>query len=279
MLTCRQRKNGLRIDLLSDDYLTVKSSTYLWKDSIESPAMIKKNGVYFMFGSKLTGWDPNDNVYSTATQISGPWSSWKTFADSGSKTYTSQTNFILPLGDNAMYMGDRWVSSNLMRSTYVWLPLTLSGTTASMKNAVNWVPNVQSGSASSGPSENSYEGESAQLSGGAKTVSCSGCSGQSSAGYVGGDNNGVVTFSEVQSSATTRTTIRIKYLNGDSSQRFADVSVNGGAAQRVAFLPSGGSDPVSSSLHADLKAGSNTIKVSMSGSWGPDIDRLMVPSS
>lgn len=29
-------------------------------------------------------------------------------------------------------MGDRWVSSNLMRSTYVWLPLTISGTTASM---------------------------------------------------------------------------------------------------------------------------------------------------
>lgn len=67
-----QRKNGLRINLLSDDYLTVKSSTYQWKEKIESPAMIKKNGVYFMFGSKLTGWDPNDNVYSTATKISGP---------------------------------------------------------------------------------------------------------------------------------------------------------------------------------------------------------------
>lgn len=107
--------------------------------------MIKKNGVYFMFGSKLTGWDPNDNVYSTATKISGPWSSWKTFADSGSKTYTSQTNFILPLGDGAVYMGDRWIKDNLMRSTYIWLPLQISGTTATMKNAVNWVPNVQTG--------------------------------------------------------------------------------------------------------------------------------------
>lgn len=275
-----QRKNGLRIDLLSDDYLSVKSSTYLWKDSIEAPAMIKKNGVYFMFGSKLTGWDPNDNVYSTASKISGPWSSWKTFADSGSKTYTSQTNFILPVGDNAMYMGDRWVKDNLMRSTYVWLPLQISGTTATMKNAVNWVPDVSSGSMTSGPSENSYEGESATLSGGAKTVSCSGCSGKNAAGYIGGSETGTAMFASVSSSATTRTTIRVKYLNGDKSQRFADVSVNGGASQRIAFLPSGGSDPDSSSLHADLKSGMNTIKISMSGgSWGPDVDRLMVPSS
>ncbi|ORY11419.1 galactan 1,3-beta-galactosidase [Clohesyomyces aquaticus] len=278
-LLTEDRKNGLRIDLLSDDYLTVKASTYLWKDSIEAPAMIKKNGVYFMFGSKLTGWDPNDNVYSTATKISGPWSSWKGFADSGSKTYVSQTNYILPIGDNAIYMGDRWVSSNLMRSTYVWLPLQISGTTASMKNAVNWVPNVSSGSPTSGPSEASYEGESAQLSGGAKAVSCSGCSGSNVAGYIGGSTTGSALFASVSSSATTRSTIRIKYRNGDSSQRFADVSVNGGAVQRIAFLPNSGSDPDSSSLHADLKSGTNTVKISMTGSWGPDIDRLMVPSS
>lgn len=135
-----------------------------------------------MFGSTLSGWDPNDNKYSTATNIAGPWSAWKTFADSGSKTYSSQTNYILPVGNNFMYMGDRWVSSNLMRSTYVWLPLTISGTTASMKNAVNWIVDANSGSMTSGPSENTYEGESATMSGGAKTVSCSGCSGSNAAG-------------------------------------------------------------------------------------------------
>lgn len=145
-LLTEDRKNGLRIDLLADDYLSVKQSTYLWKESIESPAIVKKNGVYFMFGSKLTGWDPNDNVYSTATSLAGPWSAWKTFADSGSNTYASQTTFILPVGDNAVYLGDRWVSSNLMRSTYIWLPLQLSGTTATMKNAVNWVIDPNSGS-------------------------------------------------------------------------------------------------------------------------------------
>lgn len=242
--------------------------------------MVKKNGVYFMFGSKLTGWDPNDNVYSTATKITGPWSSWKTFADSGSNTYASQTNFILPVGDNFMYMGDRWVKDNLMRSTYIWLPLQISGTTATMKNAVNWVPNVSSGSMTSGPSENSYEGESAQLSGGAKAISCSGCSGKSAAGYIGGSTSGSVYFANVNSAATTRTTIRIKHLNGDNSQRFADISVNGGPEQRIAFLPHDGNVPASSSLHADLRSGDNSIRFSLSGGgWGPDIDRLLVPTS
>ncbi|KAF2198012.1 Arabinanase/levansucrase/invertase [Delitschia confertaspora ATCC 74209] len=278
-LLTEDRKNGLRINLLSDDYLTVKSSTYLWKDSIEAPALLKKNGVYFMFGSKLTGWDPNDNVYSTATKLSGPWSAWKGFADSGSKTYKSQTNFVLPFGDSAIYMGDRWVSSNLMRSTYVWLPLSISGTTASMKNAVNWIPNISAGSTSSGPTENSYEGETAQLSGGAKSIACSSCSGKNAAGYIGGSNAGAVYFANVSGSVAARTTIRIKYMNGDKSERFADVSVNGGSAQRVAFLPGSGGEPDSSVLNVDLKAGENTVRVGMQEGWGPDVDRLMVPIS
>lgn len=231
-----------------------------------------------MFASQLTGWDPNDNYYSTSTSLSGPWSAWKKFADSGSNTYASQTTFVLPVGDQFMYMGDRWHSGNLMRSTYIWLPLKIEGTTASMKNSVNWVLDAQSGSMTSGPSENQYEGEAAALSGGAKAQSCSGCSGGQAAGYVGGSTAGAVLFSNVQSSATTRTTLRIKHLNGDSSQRFADVAVNG-KAQRVAFLPHGGGDPGSAVVHVDLKQGSNEVKISNSGSWGPDVDRIMVPQS
>ena len=161
----------------------------------------------------------------------------------------------------------------------MWLPLTLSGTTASMKNAVNWVPNVGAGTTSSGPAEGSYEGEAGTLSGGAKSVSCSGCSGKNSAGYIGGDQSGAVLFNNVTSSVATRTTIRVKYLNGDKGERFADVSVNGGPAQRVGFLGTAGNDPSSSSLNVDLKAGTNTIRIGGSGGWGPDVDRLMVPDS
>ncbi|KAF1943383.1 Arabinanase/levansucrase/invertase [Clathrospora elynae] len=277
-LLTEDRQNGLRINALSADYLTVSMNVFTWKEKYEAPALIKKNGVYFMFASQLSGWDPNDNYYSTASSLSGPWSGWKKFADSGSNTYASQTTFVLPVGDQFMYMGDRWVSSNLMRSTYVWLPLKIDATTASMKNQVNWVIDPSSGTSNPGPSENLYEGEAATLSNGAKSQACAGCSGGKDAGYIGGTSSGAATFSNVQSSATTRTTLRIKHMNGDSSQRYADVSVNG-KTQRVAFLPNGGADPASSVVHVDLKQGGNEVKISTVGTWGPDLDRVMTPQS
>lgn len=63
-LLTEDRPNGLRINALTADYLntTGSSSVYLWNRSIESPAILKQGGYYFMFGSLLTGWDANDNV-------------------------------------------------------------------------------------------------------------------------------------------------------------------------------------------------------------------------
>ncbi|KAI0009914.1 galactan 1,3-beta-galactosidase [Xylariaceae sp. FL0662B] len=283
-LLTEDRENGLRIDALSDDYLNVTEAVYLWETSIEAPAVLKRGATYFMFGSRLTGWDANDNVYSTASAPSGPWSDWATFADPGSNTYDSQTTFVLPLGDDgALYLGDRWVSSNLMRSTYVWLPLDISGTSASMANRVSWTPDVAAGTWVSAPSgETSAEAEDAELANGAEAVGCSKCSGGSTVGDVGGGAGGTVTFAGVRSDADARSTVRIRYQNGDSAQRFANVSANGGAAQLVAFLPTAdGNTPGTSVLHADLKAGdANTVVVGTSdGSWGPDVDCIVVPSS
>lgn len=282
-LLTEDRVNGLRIEALTSDYLNVTSNVYLFAD-YEAPAMVKKNGYYFLFASHLSGWDPNDNAYVYAKNLSGPWSSWATFATAGSNTYTSQTNFILPVSDSlTMYLGDRWVSSNLMASTYVWLPLTFSGTTVTMANYVNWIPNVASGGAwTAGPTENDPEGEAATLSGGASVVTCSGCSGGQAAGYIGGSAGGKVTFSGVPSSATTTTTIRIKYENGDSAQRYANVTC-GGVAHNVAFLPtaSGQGAPGSSVVNCALTSGSaNTVVITQTnGAYGPDVDRIMVPVS
>lgn len=265
---------------MTADYTDVAGSTYLWKDHIEAPALVKLQGRYYMFGSHLTGWDANDNVYSTSTSLTSGWSAWQTFADAKSNTYNSQTTYVLDYGGgNVMYMGDRWVSKNLQASTYVWLPLSVSGSKVTMKNYVSWVPNLDAATAWAGPpDETSYEGEKAAYSGGAKDVSCSGCSGAKAAGYVGGDGPGKVSFSGVRSDAGGLTTVRIKYNNGDSKPRYAQVTVNGGTPVRVAFEPNSG-DPASSSLNVELKAGSaNTIVFEgVSGGWGPDIDRLMVP--
>jgi hypothetical protein len=253
---------------------------YLWSELIESPAILKRDGYYFMFGSHLTGWNPNDNVYSYATSLSGPWSSWRNFATVGTNTYTSQTSYILPFGDSAIYMGDRWVSSNLMRSTYIWLPLQISGTTVTMQDHVNWSPNAAAGTWAAGPIETQQEGEAAALSSGAVTISCSACSGSSAAGYIGGPPKGTVQFSGISSQATTRTTIRLKHQNGDATQRYATVTCNG-VSQEISFLPTGGGStaPGSSSLHCNLNAGTgNALTITTNdGSWGPDIDRIFVP--
>jgi hypothetical protein len=233
-----------------------------------------------MFASRLSGWDPNDNLYSTASSLSGPWSAWQLFAPQGSKTFNSQTTYILPVGrDTAIYMGDRWIGKNLMRSTYVWLPLHISGRKASLENHAHWSLDIGTGSWVAGAkSEVSYEAEAAVLNGGARVMNCSGCSGGKVAGYVGGPSNGSVLFSAVNSNGGGRRTVRIMYANGDKTQRFTEVSANGGMGQRVAFLPSSdGATPATSIVHLDLKEGLNTIRISANEkSWGPDLDRIII---
>ncbi|KAH7400259.1 glycoside hydrolase family 43 protein [Cadophora sp. MPI-SDFR-AT-0126] len=282
-LLTEDRANGLRIDRLSDDYLTVLSPVYLWPElySYEASAIYKNGNTYFMFASHQSGWDPNDNVYCTATSLTGPWSAWKTFATAGSNTYSSQTGAVVSINGVVMYMGDRWMKNNLMTSTYVWLPLELSGTTATMADRVNWILNISAGTWSAGPSETTPEAESSTntLANGAKSLACSGCSGTTDIGYIGGSPGGTLTFTNVTSSVATTSTIRIKYINGDSTQRYANVVVNG-VGTVVAFVPTVGSTPLSSTLTVPLNKGVNTIRFeAYNGGWGPDIDRLMVPIS
>jgi hypothetical protein len=108
------------------------------------------------------------------------------------------------------------------------------------------------------------------LSNGAKIVTCTGCSGGKSVGYLGGSGDGTLEIGNIVSGSSTTATIRLQYANGDSSQRYANVSVNG-KSQIVAFLPSrNGNAPFTSTLHASLEKGdSNTITFSAyEEGWG-----------
>ncbi|KAJ5998165.1 hypothetical protein N7499_005456 [Penicillium canescens] len=279
-LLSEDRPNGLRIDRLTDDYTNVTSNTYLWPQHIEAPAIYKKDGVYFIFGSQLTGWATNDNKYSTATNLKGPWSAWADFAPAGTNTFNSQTTFILGVGKNVMYMGDRWLSSNLMASTYIWLPLTLSGTTATLTDEESWIISEQQPWTPS-PAKTIPEAESPSntLSKGAVILSCSGCSGGKSVGYLGGTSNGTLQFSGISSNDTSKTTVQVRYENGDTKQRYATVTVNG-KSYVLAFIPStNGNTPFSSTLNVELHAGdSNAITIrGYEEGWGPDVDCLVVP--
>jgi len=146
---------------------------------------------------------------------------------------------------------------------------------------VNWILDIAAGTWSAGPSEATSEGEASSntMTGGAKPLSCSGCSNATDLGYIGGPSpGGTLKIPNISSTVATTTTIRIKYINGDKTQRYANVSVNG-VAYVVAFLPTTGSTPGTSTLTVPLKAGNGNVVEfeAYNIGWGPDIDRLIVP--
>jgi hypothetical protein len=145
-------------------------------------------------------------------------------------------------------MGDRWHSDNLMTTTYVWLPLTISGTTATLHNEVNWILDIAGGTWKAGGTESSFEAEDATntISNGATVASCANYLGANNVGYVDRKPGGTLTIPNVSSSVATNSTIRIHYVNQDKSQRYANV---------VAFLPTSGTAPAVSTLTVPLKAG------------------------
>jgi hypothetical protein len=51
-----QRANGLRIDALSSNYLSVSSAVFLYAQDYEAPALYKSGSTYFMFASHESGW-------------------------------------------------------------------------------------------------------------------------------------------------------------------------------------------------------------------------------
>lgn len=118
---------------LSDDYRSAEAKVLDGLEgSGESPAMFKKDGLYYMLCSGLTSWEKNDNFYFTAPSIEGPWKAQGLFAPEGTLTYNSQTTFVFPLvrGNDTipMFMGDRWsYPHQASAATYVWLPIQVDG--------------------------------------------------------------------------------------------------------------------------------------------------------
>ncbi|WP_405512409.1 RICIN domain-containing protein [Streptomyces canus] len=157
-LLSEDRNNGLRIDKLSADYLSVDSAVTVLggsgSSSVEAPAMVKVNGMYYVFGSHLTGWSLNDNIYATATSLGGPWSSFRNFAAPGTHTYGSQTANVITVqgssGTSYLYAGDRWNTSDLGSSKLIWLPMTIRGTTVNVGQYPTWSLDASAGTWTAG---------------------------------------------------------------------------------------------------------------------------------
>lgn len=117
---------------LSDDYHSIEAKVAHVEGMGESPAMFKKNGLYYLLTSNLTSWERNDNYYFTASSIEGPWEKQGNFCPEGTLTWNSQSTFVFSLKQGhdtiPMYMGDRWsYPHQASAATYVWLPMKAEG--------------------------------------------------------------------------------------------------------------------------------------------------------
>jgi hypothetical protein len=282
-----QINTPLRTTRLTADYLGVTGGVihqFTVGDFREAPAVVRVGNTYFMFTSTTSGWDPNPVRYSTATSMAGPWSAWTNLVPSSNTTYRSQSAYVITVQGSSttsyIYVGDRWQGTSLADSRYVWLPLTLSGTTATMNWYDFWTIDTATGAWAAPPADTgtSYEAEAAAntRNGAAVVQGCSGGSGGQCVGFIGNGSNNWLQINNINVSTAGSRTIRIYYPNADSNYRNASISVNGGSAVTVKFPPT---DNVvrSIGITVNLNAGNNTIRFSNSSAYAPDIDRITVP--
>jgi len=130
-LLSEDRDHGLHIYRLRDDHLGVESVVATLRQQAnpaigyESPTLVNHEGRYFLFGSDLTGWGMNDNMYTSAPALEGPWDEWRPIAPAGTHTFESQVSVVVPVGDGYVYIGDRWDPAHLAESPAVWLPVRI----------------------------------------------------------------------------------------------------------------------------------------------------------
>ncbi len=131
------------ISPLKEDYLSPEEeiNTQMVSQKYEAAAVFKTGETYYGLFSGCTSWDPNKGRFTYAYDMMGDWTFGRDFKDSdgsnGSNfcvdsgkdySYQSQSAYVLPVEGKErcyIYMGDRWNSSNVGGSKYVWLPLSV----------------------------------------------------------------------------------------------------------------------------------------------------------
>lgn len=130
----------LNIHELNDDYtdFTGKWMRVTPAGHNEAPAVLKRNGRYYILASGCTGWDPNPARVLVADSMWGPWTNAgnpcvgvnPSNGMGPEKTFGGQSTFILPVQgrpDAYIAMFDVWRPQNIIESGYVWLPIRFDG--------------------------------------------------------------------------------------------------------------------------------------------------------
>ena len=125
--------NTMHVCLLSDDYLK-PTTTYVRifeNKKRESPAIFKHKGKFYLITSGCSGWSPNAASYAVADHVMGPWEELGNpcKGPNAEVTFFSQGAFVLPVTGKPgkfIFMGDVWNKTDLEKSAYLWVPLTIN---------------------------------------------------------------------------------------------------------------------------------------------------------
>ncbi|MHA6531508.1 chitobiase/beta-hexosaminidase C-terminal domain-containing protein [Paenibacillus sp. BAC0078] len=194
--------HSMRVHRLSADYTDMDLTTYEFSDPAtkaadfesyhfyedvgrEAPAVVRADDGYYMVSSGQSGWLPNQGTVSFNADLKDPegWTPVKAdgqiiekYAFGNNSTYYSQpTNIMKLTGEDGsktyVYMGDRWRSSQLSDSRYVWLPIKFNNAdhTASVSFTTGWKLNAATGAVELPQAYLVSQGKNATITGNAAT--------------------------------------------------------------------------------------------------------------
>lgn len=119
----------IHIVKLSDDYLDC-TEEYKRIDACyrrEAPAVIYRNGYYYMITSDMTAWEANKAKYFRAKNIMGEWEDMGDpyVGDTEGNSFLSQTTYAFKIEgeDRFIHMAERHNKENFLHCSYIWLPI------------------------------------------------------------------------------------------------------------------------------------------------------------
>ena len=142
---------GFYIAKLSDDFLSVEKEVSFVHAPLEGGGLVHLKGLYYLIGSRMTGWDPNPNLYASASTLMGPWPDFKDIAPPEAKTYGAQSTMMLRVvgskTTSVIFMGDIWRPREQWNSRYLWMPLEIGDGKLWLPEPKPWTINVRTGEA------------------------------------------------------------------------------------------------------------------------------------
>lgn len=119
----------LYLSRLTDDYTSFTGEVYpaFIDQTREAPAVIKRNGLYYMITSGCTGWAPNPALYAATQHLTCGWKLIDNpcLGEGARTTYGGQSACLFEVNGQAYLLLDHWNPTDLMHSGYSILPVTL----------------------------------------------------------------------------------------------------------------------------------------------------------